>query len=408
MLSYRKHLTRFILFYTLAFSSLSYCDNWEQWRGVDRHGISVEANLLEQWPKTGPQKSWESQKIGKGYSSPIVVDDTIYVTGNVDKQLFIFALDLNGAIKWKAPNGNAWTRAYPGSRASCNYSNGKIYNVNAFGRLVCLNAQNGKELWSANLLETYKSRGGIWGVIDMIVVGNNAVYVATNGTKALMIALNKDTGAELWKTPNTIDNDYTYCPPILATINDVKQVISCGSKNTYGVDIKTGKLLWSFPHIYKGRMLATMPTFADGSLFVTNASPSKATTYRLDFTPNGIEKRWEAKMGNSTSGGIVIHNGVIYGAQQKKGFVCIGAEDGSVIYSRKELRNPSVIFADNRIYCQDSTGTLFLLEHNLDMFKTKGQLSIGKVKDFWAHPVIANGKLYLRHNQTLYCYNIRE
>ena len=385
-------------------------NDWSQWRGKDGRGISSETGLLQAWPEGGPKKLWETSAIGKGFSSPIIVNGEIYITGNIKKELMVLALNSDGSVKWKRPNGRAWTRAYPGSRASCNYSDGKLYNVGSFGRLLCMEAKSGKEIWSVRLVEKYKCRGEAWGLHDVVVIDGRAVYAAITAADALVVALDKKTGKEIWKTRNTTDDIYTYSSPILADVDGRKQVIWCGGVNAYGVDAKTGKLIWKFPNVYKGRMIATMPTFADGAVFVTNCHPNEGVTYRLDFKDGKARKTWQVDLGGDGSGGIVVRNGVIYGSRHhyKKGFVSLNAKTGKVLAHMKIAREAAVLYADSRLYCQESTGTISLLEARKDAFVVRGKLFIAKAKNFLAHPVIAAGKLYLRYDKTLYCYDIKK
>ena len=385
-------------------------DDWSQWRGKDGRGISSETGLLQTWPEGGPKKLWETSAIGKGFSSPIIVNGTIYITGDIGKKLMVFALSSDGRVKWKTPNGLAWTGAYPGARASCNYSDGKLYNAGSFGRLLCMEVKNGKPVWSVRLVAKYKSRGEAWGLTDLVVIDDDAVYAAINGTEALIVAFDKNTGKEIWKTKNTTDDNYTYSSPILANVDGRKQVICCGSMNTYGVDAQTGKLLWTFPHVYKGRMIALMPTFADRAVFVTNCHPNEGITYRLDFKDGKAAKTWQADLGGDASGGIVVRDGVIYGSRHryKKGFVSLNAKTGKLMAHKEIPKEAAVIHADGRVYCQESIGTISLLEARKDAFEVRGKLSVAKAKTFWAHPVIAAGKLYLRYDKTLYCYDIKK
>jgi outer membrane protein assembly factor BamB len=401
-----------ILLLVITGSAIAGKNDWSQWRGKDGRAISSETGLLQTWPEGGPKKLWETSEIGQGYSSPIIVDGVIYITGNIKKELMVFALDSNGGIKWKTPNGRAWTMSYPGSRASCNYSDGKVYNVSAFGRLLCMEAKSGKEIWSVDLVTKYKSRGEAWGLTDLVVIDDRAVYAAIGGSEALIAALDKKTGKEIWRTKNTTDDVYTYSPPILADVDGRKQVIFCGAMNTYGVDAKTGKLLWKFPHVYKGRMIALMPTFADGAVFVTNCHPNEGVTYRLDFKNRKPVKTWQAELGGDASGGIVVHKGVVYGSRHryKKSFVSLNARTGKLVAHKKIPKEAAVIYADSRVYCQESIGTISLLDPRKDAFEVRGKLTIVKEKTFtfWAHPVIAAGRLYLRYNKTLYCYDIKK
>ena len=178
----------------------------------------------------------------------------------------------------------------------------------------------------------------------------------------------------------------------------------------YGVDAKTGKLLWTFPNVYKGRMTATMPTFADGAVFVTNCHPNEGVTYRLDFKNGRPRKTWQADLGGDASGGIIVRKGVIYGSRHryKKSFVSLNAKTGKLMAHREIPKEAAVIYADGRLYCQESIGTISLLEPRKNAFEVRGELSIVKTKQFWAHPVIAAGKLYLRYDKILYCYDIKK
>jgi len=392
--------------------NFSYGAYWTQWRGAEGRGISQETNLLQQWPGNGPEQLWQNASLGKGYSSPIVVNGIIYITGDEDKQQMIYALNSDGSLKWKTANGFAWKQSYKGARSSCSYSNGKLYNTNAYGVLSCLNAADGKQLWSVNLLEKYQSRGGTWGIIEPTVIDNGTIYISISGKSGLAVALNQDSGEEVWVTPNTTEDDYTYSTPILAALNGVRQLISSGTKTAYGIDIKTGKLLWSFPHMFKGRMIATMPTVQSNAVFITNANAKGGVSYRIDFKDGKPEKTWEAPIGTSYAGGIIIQDNIIYGSRHQKsaGFIGINAQSGALLFEEEAAKNSgaSVIFADNRIYRQESNGTTYLMSSDSKGFKIHGEFSTGKVKDFWAHPVIADGKLYLRYDNTLYCYNVSE
>ncbi|MDP6636776.1 MAG: PQQ-binding-like beta-propeller repeat protein [Phycisphaerae bacterium] len=406
----RPHFAVSVLLLVTTASAIAGKNDWSQWRGKDGRGISSETGLLQTWPEGGPKKLWETSAIGKGFSSPIIVDGAIYITGNIKKELMVFALNLDGSIKWKRPNGRAWKMSYPGSRASCSYSDGKLHNVGSFGRLLCMEAKSGKEIWSVDLVKKYKCRGEAWGLHDVVVIDGRTVYAAITGADALVAALDKNTGKEIWRTKNTIDDYYTYSSPILADVDGRKQVICCGGVYTYGVDAKTGKLLWKFPHVYRGRMIATMPTFADGAVFVTNCHPNEGITYRLDFKEGKARKTWQADLGGDGSGGIIIRNGVIYGSRHhyRKGFVSLNAKTGKVMAHMKLSREAAVLYADSRLYCQDSIGTISLLEARRDAFVVRGKLFIAKAKNFLAHPVISAGKLYLRYDKTLYCYDIKK
>jgi outer membrane protein assembly factor BamB len=131
---------------------------WPQWRGPRRDGVSDEKGLLQSWPQGGPKLLWKRDGLGKGWSSPIVVGERIYLTGDVGDDLVVFALNLDGTLVWQTKNGRSWKNPYPGARACCVYSDGRVYNLNAHGRLACLDAGTGKELWSVDILERFKGK----------------------------------------------------------------------------------------------------------------------------------------------------------------------------------------------------------------------------------------------------------
>jgi outer membrane protein assembly factor BamB len=168
--------------------------DWPQWRGKYRDGISDETGLLQSWPEGGPRLLWKTSGLGKGWSSPIIVGGTIYITGDVGDACTVFAFDLDGKPRWQAANGAAWRGSYPGARAACAYSEGRLYHMNAHGRVACLEAATGKELWAVNVLETFEAKNITWAMAECLLVDGPRLVVTPGGKKAMMAALDKITG----------------------------------------------------------------------------------------------------------------------------------------------------------------------------------------------------------------------
>ena len=173
---------------------------WPQWRGPRRDGISDEKDLLQSWPEGGPKLLWKIDGIGAGWSCPIIVGQRIYITGDVGEDLVIFALNLNGEVQWKIKNGRNWKNPYPGARACCVFSEGRLYHMNAHGRVVCLDAASGKELWAVNILERFDAKNITWALSECLLVDGPRLIVTPGGRKALMAALDKRTGKTIWIT----------------------------------------------------------------------------------------------------------------------------------------------------------------------------------------------------------------
>ena len=386
---------------------------WPQWRGPRRDGVSDETSLLPAWPDGGPKRLWTASDLGRGYSSPIISGDTLYITGDVGEQLHISAYGLDGRRKWRVVNGRAWKKSYPGARASCSYSDGRLYHMNAHGRVVCLDAGTGGEIWAVNVLQRFEGKNLIWGLSEHLLADERAVYVTPGGRKGLMAALDKKTGKTLWVTDPLPEERTCYSSPLLVQLNGRRQLLTSGSRHTFAVDAETGKLLWTFRHVLPQLMVTTMPVFHGDSLFITNSSVKEGTFYRLriDRRNDRVEKVWSVEFSNDHAG-ILYADGAIYGARRKntKGCINVDAESGRVRYRMESLASGSAIHADGRLYCLTQRGVMALLKPNAESFETVGRFSLidAKKKDAWAHPVICDGRLYLRYHDTLYCYDIRK
>ncbi|MHC4105289.1 MAG: outer membrane protein assembly factor BamB family protein, partial [Planctomycetota bacterium] len=151
--------------------------DWPQWRGPWRDGISNEKGLLPNWPQGGPKLLWEINGLGKGWSSPIVVGNRLYITGDVGQDLVIFAFDRNGKPVWQTKNGKYWKNPYPGARATCTFSEGRLYHLNAHGRLVCLDAAKGDEIWMVNILERFNAKNITWALSECLLIDGPRVIV---------------------------------------------------------------------------------------------------------------------------------------------------------------------------------------------------------------------------------------
>ena len=385
---------------------------WPQWRGPKRDGVSTETGLLQAWPKDGPKRLWTKGDIGRGYSSPIVSRGGIYITGDVGDELHIFALALDGKPKWKVANGKAWKRPTPGSRSSCRYDEGRLYHMNAHGRAVCLDAKTGKEIWTVNVLQRFEGKNITWGLSESLLVDSPAVIVTPAGKKGLMAALDKKTGKTLWTTEPLTQEQASYGSPILVDRGGRRQLIAAGSRHTFAVDAKSGKLLWTFRHVIETAVIVTTPVFHDGSVFVTNCERDNWTFYRLriDADDAKAEKVWAIRLSTSHESVICVGDH-LYGSSDRgvKGWVRVDPASGKVTCSAADLPAGACIWADGRLYCLTNPGEVLLLKEAGDRFETAGRFELvkAKKKDAWAHPVICDGRLYLRYHETLYCYDIR-
>ena len=420
---------------SLCIALACFCDSlcaadWPQWRGPRRDGVCDETGLLQQWPEGGPKLLWSSTNLGRGYCAPIVVVQRIYLAGDVGDELQIFALGLDGKRVWQTKNGRAWIGPYPGARASCTISDGRLYHLNAHGRVACLDATNGTEIWSVNLVERFGAKVIHWGLSENLLVDGQRVIVTPGGSKALVAALNKRTGETVWASeplrlgesnapsherlaePSGEFDSASYASPVLFKLGDRRLIVNCSLRHAFGADADTGQLLWSRPLITRYNVIANTPVLVGDGVFVTAPDSEGGKLYRLraDGPQMRVEEVWRTEL-DTCQGGVVQVKGALYGAmyRQRKDWACLDSQTGSVRFQLSDLAKGPLLYADNRLYCLSEEGEVALLNPTAKEFEVTGRFRLvsGRKSDAWTHPVISDGRLYLRYHETLFCYEVR-
>jgi hypothetical protein len=396
--------------------------DWPQFRGPRRDGVCDERGLLNAWSPDGPKLLWTTTNLGKGYSSPVIVGDRLFLTGDRDGFLELYALDLTGRIVWQATNGASWKQPFGGSRSAVTYSGGRIYHENAHGRIACLEAVTGRELWSLDLLERFGGRNITWGLSDCLLVDNTSVYSMPGGTEALMVALDKINGTVRWKTDALLDSvgdgkpeTAGYASPILVEFAGRRLIIGCSLRHVVCVDAENGKLQWTRRMPTNYAVLALMPVLVGNAVFVTAPHGDGGALMELT-SPSGpdqlvrMRELWSTKL-DSLQGCVVHRDGRLFGSfySNGKGWAAVDAATGAVLYNARDFAKGSVLAADGRLYVLCEDGQMLLLEAGAAAFEVHGrfQLAAAKDRDAWAHPVINRGRLYLRYHGTLFCYEVR-
>jgi outer membrane protein assembly factor BamB len=402
---------------------------WPQFRGPRRDGISDETGLLQAWPEGGPELLWSASGLGQGYSSPIIVDGSIYITGDVGDQLVIHALDLEGKARWTAVNGRSWTGPWPGARAACAYAGGRLFHKNAHGRVACLDPAQGEELWAVDTMERFEAENIKWGLSECLLVDGDRVIVSPGGKKALVAALDVKTGETVWASeplrferahrfggkpvdPPEPDIDKAgYASPLLFQTGGRRLIAGCSARHLYCIDAETGEQLWTYPVFARFEVVGSIPVFWRDSLFFSVPDDFGSRMFDVHAGPESVrlEQRWESVFDNC-HGAVVLVEGRLYGAGYKRfqGWACLDVATGETRYSTRDLKKGSVVYADGRLYALGERGVMALLEPTPTGFKTAGSFPFVEVKksDVWAHPVIHDARLYLRYDDTLYCYDI--
>ena len=387
--------------------------DWPQWRGPRRDGISEEKGLLSSWPDGGPKLLWKIDGIGKGWSCPIIVGQRLYITGDVGDDLVIFALNRSGVVQWKLKNGRAWKRPYPGARACCVFSEGRLYNMNAYGRVVCLDAVSGKELWAMNILERFDAKNITWALSECMLVDGQNLIVTPGGKKALIAALDKLDGQTVWTTEPLGDDRTSHCSPILLRYAGRRLITSCSSAHGFGVDADTGKLLWTVPLKNPHGVNVSTPVYGSGSVYYVTPYAEMGRAYHLVMDGQALtaEHIWTSGL-DTVTGGAVLIDGTLFAAGYRKSKWWFGVDwqTGRTKYELKDFTTGAAIYADGRLYCLDEKGSVGLLKPCPDGLEIAGRFTLvtKKVRDAWTHPVLHDGRLYLRYHDTLWCYDVKE
>ncbi len=387
--------------------------DWPQWRGPRRDGISDEKGLLPNWPPEGPNLLWKIDRLGTGWSSPIIVGERLYITGDVGDDLIIFALDLSGTLRWKVKNGRAWKGPYPGARACCAYSEGRLYHMNAHGRVVCLDAASGDELWAVDILERFEAKNITWALSECLLVDGPNLIVTPGGKKALMAALDKRSGRTIWMTEPLGDDQTSHCSPILFRYAGRRLIASCSSAHGFGVDADTGKLLWTVPLKSPYGVNTATPIYGSGLVYYVTPYAENGRAYCLLAEDRAISAKhlWTHPLDTVTGSGVLVGDTLFAAGYRKpKHWFGVDWQTGRTKYELKDLTTGAAIYADGRLYCLDERGTVALLEPESNGLKIMGQfrLSAERINDAWAHPVLLDGRLYLRYHDTLWCYDVKE
>lgn len=394
---------------------------WPQFRGPRRDGVCDERGLLHAWQEGGPRERWSFQGIGRGYSSPVISDGRLVITGDHEGELHLVALDLEGREQWRATNGLAWSREYPGARSSASLSQGRVYHQNAHGRLACLDARTGQEIWAVPLLDRFEGRNITWGLSECPLVDERAVYATAGGSRALVAAFDKQSGDLLWQSEPLHDSEgeraveaASYVSPILVRFAGKRLLVGCSLRHLYCVDADTGTIQWSVRRPTSYSVLAMMPVLVGDAVFMAAPHGLPGRLYRLvpPAQPEGrigVAEVWSTRL-DTCQGGVVHADGRLYGSYYpgRKGWAALDATTGATLYEEPSIVKGAALFAENRLYALSEDGWMRLLQPLADRFEERGRFRLAQARnDAWAHPVILDGRLYLRYHDTLRCFDVR-
>lgn len=386
--------------------------DWPQHHGPGRTNVSPETGLLKEWPEGGPRLIWKYSSCGKGYSGVTIAEGKIFTAGDVDDQEMILALNTDGELLWKKPNGEAWRGPSPGSRATPTYDEGMLYHMSPKGRLAAYEARSGNEVWAVDLQAEFAARFGVWALSENVVVDGNKVLCMPGGSKGRVVALDKRSGKTIWANTD-IEHCAAYCSPMVTTYGGVRQLITMTQRSVVAVDVDTGKLVWSAPFVPRSPQNSLTPVFHDGYVFVSCGHSSGGTLLEIDPDTKSVSTVWYREDLDDCHSGALLIDGRLYGCSCRGGgkqFYCVDYMTGKTIKTDKTLVKACITAADGMLYCLHYRGTMSLLAITPDGFEIVSQFELPRrpPNSYLAHPVVCGGRLYVRCNPDLYAFDIRD
>ena len=385
---------------------------WPAFHGADRLNISSEKGLLKQWPETGPELLWTYDACGRGYSGVAIADGMIFTAGDFPEAEKVMALDIDGQLLWSTPNGKPWTRSCPGSRTTPTYDDGYVYQMTPLGRLASFEARTGKPVWAVDLRERFEARYGIWALAENVLIDGNMLLCMPGGPKGRIVALDKRTGETIW-TNTEIEDIAAYCSPIIVTHDGVRQLLTLTQRTVLGIGVATGRLPWSAPFVPRSPQNALTPLYHDGHVFVACGHSSGGSLMKIDQSAKTATTVWHREDLDNCHGGTLLIDGKLFGCGCRMGgrhVYCVDFMTGETLKMDKSLGKVGMTMADGMIYCVGHRGLVSLLKITADGFDIASQFNLPRksTNHYLAHPVVCGGRLYLRGDQKLYVYDIRE
>jgi len=395
--------------------------DWPQWRGPQRNGISRETGLLKQWPKEGPKLNWRVTEAGRGYSTPAVVGDRLYLLGNEGlNNEFVQALAVkDGQRVWSTPLGQVGNPKqnpnFPAARSTPTVEGEFLYALGSDGDLACLEIGTGKVGWQKNLRTDFGGKPGEWAYSESPLIDGDALVCTPGGSEATLVALNKKTGEVIWKSAVPGGDEAAYASAIIVEAGGVKQCVQLLQNGLVGVDSKTGRFVWRYgkPVSRYGANIPT-PLASDGYIYCASAGTGGGVV-KLNVKEGRVEPEqvyFESKFPTAIGGAVKVGD-YLYGTTAQA-LLCTEFATGQVKWEDRALGAASLCYADGRLYLHGENGEVSLVEPSSESYREKGRFAppdqpkhANEMEKAWAYPVVANGQLYLRDHGTLWCYDVR-
>jgi len=392
--------------------------DWPTFRGAQRDSLSRDTGLLKSWPADGPPLAWKepAKGLGKGYSSVAVVGDKVFTMGDAGDACYVFAVSrADGQNLWQTKVGKTGAPGgYEGPRCTPTVDGNLVYAVGQHGDLVCLDTAKGTEIWRKDLRKEFGGQVGGWGYSESPLVDGDKLLVTPGGRGATIVALNKKSGDVIWKSDVKGDRA-EYASMAIAEVGGIRQYVQLLARNVVGIAADDGRVLWTYDKL--GGNTANVPTpIVKGDLIFCSAGYGKgAALLKLTASQGNVEvqEQYFNRDLNNRHGGVVLIGGHLYGDRDDSGNPwCADLLTGQPVAGWKKQSkgsgSMSVTFADGFLYCRYQNGVVALVEATPTGYKEAGSFRIQNTRGpSWPHPVVVDGRLYLREQDQLWCFDVK-
>ena len=393
--------------------------DWPQFRGPQRTDNSPDKNLLTQWPDSGPPLAWTAKGLGKGFSSISIVGDKIFTMGDEKDSSFVFAVSrADGKPIWSAsvgkPGGN-----YEGTRCTPTVDEDRVYGLGQFGDLLCVEAGTGKELWRKSLPKDFGGRAGGWNYTESPFVDGDKLLCTPGGKDSTMVALDKHTGEVIWRGVVPGGDTAGYSSIVISEAGGIRQYVQLMAGGLAGFAAADGKFLWRYGEggDRLGGNTANIPTpIVQGEYVFTSTGYGRGGgLIKLVAADGGIKVEEIYFKGDlkNRHGGVVMVGDYVYGDQDDRGLpFCAEWKTGEVKWKKDKRTEASgsadITYADGHLYILYANGVVSLVEASPKEYK---EISFFKIEGphpqaCWAHPVVIGGRLYVRDQDNLWCWDV--
>jgi outer membrane protein assembly factor BamB len=391
--------------------------DWPQWQGPARNDLSQETGLLKTWPKEGPKLLWKAKDLGAGFVTPSIAAGRVFSMGNIDTAEYVTCRsEKDGGELWKAEVGPVRSEGsgYPGPRCTPTVAGNLLYALGLNGDLVCLTVADGKEQWRKDLVKEFGGHPGGWGYSESPLVDGDKVLVTPGGKKASIVAFDKLKGSLVWTAVaagNKQVDTAAYSSIIAADVHGQRQYIQFMSRGMVGFEADTGKYLWRYNKPANGTANISTPVYHDNFAFASSSYSTGGGLVKLTRDggkADASEVYFTDKMQNH-HGGMVLLDGYLYG-ETNGHLACLKFLTGDIVWESNAPGKGSITYADSRLYYRNENGKIYLIEANPAKYVQDGVFSQPErsKRPAWAHPVVANGRLYIADQDVLLCYDVKQ